>query len=727
MVLAPRFRRYTVVGCLLTALPAIAGCRHRDAAPVLVDAAVPAAPPAVASRSAVGDELQALAAATDPEVRAGCLIELATLATTEGESAAISAAELRQLADGLAAALSTPDAQLQAAALSAIAALGALSAPARQPLLASAVPERLLGLLTGPSAPLLRGRGLFAVGTLVPGLASADQARATALLRAGLADADRFVWRQAVFGATLAQTDALDGDLLNTLRRLLGIAEVPGGRGALRAPRVLADAVVTELVPLLAVYVPLLLELGRENPALLETAEVLTKAVVSKAPRSATAHYFHAQALSARSPGDGKRPDPQALAEVRTALALGNLPAVFERSLSPDAELLRPATALSEQRAEVRRRLSARPAELLPRGPMLVTAARLDGEQPPRVRTVSPLRLEEQARALAVSDGAAGPAARQLGAALFAWYPFRSDEYYDDCLRSFLEPGGVNRDLVDRLGLSFERTPSGERELVGVVAVEAPGAGAGRGTRYGVTCALCHSQVDGEGRRVDGLPTRTYDQGLLLAACVDQPIHHKAQNRNLAELLEYLPGRNDSSSDGIHDPTEIPSLYGLGVRGPVRWNGDTATLEVQINRNLSQHDAPRPVIAVLAAYLRGLGAAVHAGAQPSGGAAWKQGRQLFGKSCARCHAPPLYTSGQLVPVEVLETDATRISAVLPNSSPGYKIPSLLRLERTAPYLHDGSVQTLEALLDARRAGGHRFGQSLSATERSALLSYLRTL
>jgi hypothetical protein len=213
---------------------------------------------------------------------------------------------------------------------------------------------------------------------------------------------------------------------------------------------------------------------------------------------------------------------------------------------------------------------------------------------------------------------------------------------------------------------------------------------------------------------------------------VEQPIHHKAQNRNIAQLLEYMPGRNDSSSDGVHDPTDIPSLYGLAVPGPVRWTADTPTLEVQIDRNLSDRSAPRAVITLVAAYLRGLTPPPpeHGNGHGHGhghGAAWARGKALFEHRCTRCHQPPAYTTGAVVEVGLLGTDRARASAVLPNSTEGYKIPSLLRLRRTAPYLHDGSVETLDELFDPSRAGGHRFGLELPAADRAALVSFLRSL
>lgn len=582
-----------------------------------------------------------------------------------------------------------------------------------------------------------------------------------ALLRAGLLDPRRLVQRQAVLGATLARDEALDPPMLASLRRLLGPrsdkdrddvqADAAAELARLTIPATLPPAVLGELLPLLPAYTDLLLSLpGSEGSA---AALRLLQAAVRGAPQSGTARFFLAQVLSARK-------DPAALAELRAALALGNLPSTFADSLGPSGQALVEKPNPTQARAEVRRLLALRKPAAADAATRRVTLKVLDSGEV-RFRTVAPRALEQRAQAVLASPDAGGREALQLGAELFATYPFRSEEYYDSCLRSFLS--GNNRDLLDPLGLQHEEASPERRVVVGIVRTTEPAADLlPRGApasptarpgepreRYGVTCAICHAHVDADGRRWDGLPARAYDPGLLLAACVDQPIHYKAGNRNLVELMDYRPGRNDSTSDGVHNPTDIPSLLGLRVRGPVRWNGDLPALELQIDHNLSQHAAPPAVIALVAAYLRALPLppVAPAPAAPDDGAAQPvkpgpaaappnaelvgQGEAVFTRACQRCHQGSAYTSGQVVPLAQLGTDATRISAVLPNSTEGYKVPSLLRLLRTAPYLHDGSVPSIEALLELGGAHrppgtGHRFGLELPLRDRVALAAFLRT-
>jgi cytochrome c peroxidase len=77
----------------------------------------------------------------------------------------------------------------------------------------------------------------------------------------------------------------------------------------------------------------------------------------------------------------------------------------------------------------------------------------------------------------------------------------------------------------------------------------------------------------------------------------------------------------------------------------------------------------------------------------------------------------------------------------------FRVPSLRNVELTAPYMHDGSIPTLEAVLDHYAAGGRRItdgpnagdgstsplksdlvrGFTLTPQEREDLLAFLRSL
>lgn len=712
-----------LVACLLL----LSGCPERPAPPGQPPPDLAQRPPAEASRETpppVDWYLNALRAC--PAQREGCagardgaLFEATALLTSRDRELA-TAERLTTLGAELVASLDgdTP-AEVQVA-LAGLAALSAALPASRPTLVRLGAPAQVLRVLAEEPGARERGRGLMALGALFADEKLEGRAQAVARIRGGLDDEEPLVRRQAVVAATLLGDDALKGDLLRRLRIDVEPGRPQAGKPGASAlpppPATLPPERAEALLPLLPAYMHVLLSLPGPEPA--AYALGLARAVAKARPQAAVAHFFLARAADRAS-------DPEALPALRRALALGNLPGNFLSELGTAGRSLIETTDAGKGRAQVRALLTSRPPQMMQVQAQGASHVVLRPGQA-RLRQADPADLERRIsaflRRVAPADPLDSEEAQRLGAEVFAAYPFGSEAYYDGCLRSFLFEQGDNRDLLPHLGLSFapEGAPEGAQDLiVGVVAARVEGK-----ERLGVTCALCHTQVDEAGRRWAGLPTKTYDQGLLLAACVEYPIHHKSGNRNQAELLAFGPGRNDSTSDGVNNPTDIPSLYGLRAGRAVRWSGDTPTLEVQIDRNLSPHSAPPGVVRVLAAYMRRLPLPP---AEAGGDAALlARGAEVFAAACARCHRGEAMTTGEVVPLAEVGTEGTRLLAVLPNSTPGYKVPSLLRIGRSAPYLHDGSVPTLEALLSPKRKGGHRYGLDRPAVDRAALLSYLRT-
>ena len=123
------------------------------------------------------------------------------------------------------------------------------------------------------------------------------------------------------------------------------------------------------------------------------------------------------------------------------------------------------------------------------------------------------------------------------------------------------------------------------------------------------------------------------------------------------------------------------------------------------------------------------------------------GASVFAREgCDGCHTPPLYTSNKLTPVDgfnvptehlkeygIIErsvgTDPTL--ALRTRKGTGYyKVPSLRGVWYRGPLEHRGSVKDLEEWFDPERASrvpGHPFGLNLSASDRGALIAFLRTL
>ncbi|MEM6452620.1 MAG: hypothetical protein AAF703_20180, partial [Cyanobacteria bacterium P01_D01_bin.105] len=55
----------------------------------------------------------------------------------------------------------------------------------------------------------------------------------------------------------------------------------------------------------------------------------------------------------------------------------------------------------------------------------------------------------------------------------------------------------------------------------------------------------------------------------------------------------------------------------------------------------------------------------------------------------------------------------------------FKVPSLRNIELTAPYLHDGSIETLEE--SVRVMGKYQLGREIPTDDMTAIVSFLRTL
>jgi len=139
------------------------------------------------------------------------------------------------------------------------------------------------------------------------------------------------------------------------------------------------------------------------------------------------------------------------------------------------------------------------------------------------------------------------------------------------------------------------------------------------------------------------------------------------------------------------------------------------------------------------------------------------GQQIFSREgCGSCHTPPRYTNNKVTLAEGFTPLAEHarmldIAHVSVGTDPGlalktrkgtgyYKVPSLKGVWYRGRYLHDGAVTSLEEMFNAARlqddfvptgflppgqktraVKGHEFGLRLNATEKGALLAFLRSL
>jgi hypothetical protein len=293
-----------------------------------------------------------------------------------------------------------------------------------------------------------------------------------------------------------------------------------------------------------------------------------------------------------------------------------------------------------------------------------------------------------------------------------------------------------------------------------VVGVKGRVTGDGKLTSVGITCALCHSTVDdsfapGIGRRLDGWAATTLNVGAILSL---SPALDAATK---AEFSAWGPGKYDPRHhyfDGTRIvplnspslPIVIPPIYGLqrvgfetvSGDGPISyWNayvgvgqmgGHGSFRDPRIGVRIVQSpDLVTPKLLPLLIYQLTL----RKPAPPAGSfdpiAAARGGEVFRGAAgCARCHQGPAFTdvlSGPPRNWPVLHDPdevGTEAEYASRTATKRYRTEPLRALFQHAPYFHDGSAATLEAVVEHYNT---RFGLNLSGAQKADLVQYLKSI
>jgi mono/diheme cytochrome c family protein len=296
--------------------------------------------------------------------------------------------------------------------------------------------------------------------------------------------------------------------------------------------------------------------------------------------------------------------------------------------------------------------------------------------------------------------------------------------------------------ILGQVDLSDPATTVALLEMNAVVGLKAEVVD-GRIQRVGVTCALCHSDVDdsvqeGIGRRLDGHPNRDLDPGKILSlspALQDPAVQ--------AVLTSWGPGMYDAywNHDNLNDPTVIPAAYGLnGVpvetftgEAPVSyWNAYVAVTQMHGQGSfrdpemgieiVASPDLVTPKLPDLQAYQLTLAAPT----PPPGSfdaAAAARGEEVFRGRCASCHIPPTFTDAGEIVHEPSETGMDPGLAER-GTTGGYRTTPLRGAWERPPYFHDGSAATLEEVVDHY---DDFLDLGLSAQQKADLVEYLKSL
>jgi mono/diheme cytochrome c family protein len=281
-------------------------------------------------------------------------------------------------------------------------------------------------------------------------------------------------------------------------------------------------------------------------------------------------------------------------------------------------------------------------------------------------------------------------------------------------------------------------------KLNAVVGVRATVDANNQVTAFGITCALCHSDVDnsvqaGIGKRRDGYANRDLDPGKIIAL---SPAITPAQK---TVLNAWGAGKYDArwNQDGMSKPLLIPPIYGLkDVQletstgdGPISyWNSYVAVtqmggmgqfFEPRTNvRVIRTPDLVTPKLPALYDYQVSLAKpAPAAGSFDATVAA--RGKTLFEGAkakCSTCHTPPLFTDAPRLhtPAEVGQEPV----AAQRSATKMYRTTPLRALAQHPPYFHDGSAATLPAVVTHYNT---HMTLGLTAAEQTDLVEYLKSL
>jgi mono/diheme cytochrome c family protein len=275
-------------------------------------------------------------------------------------------------------------------------------------------------------------------------------------------------------------------------------------------------------------------------------------------------------------------------------------------------------------------------------------------------------------------------------------------------------------------------------------------------TKVGITCALCHSTVDnsfapGIGKRLDGWPNRDLNPGAIIALSPALDAATKAVYNS------WGPGKYDPrfNIDHLNKPAVIPPAYGLQnvnkitftgdgdtahePAGPVAyWNRYVAVTQMGGRGSFSDPRLPLSItngttdevtskLPALQAYELSLAAPT----PPAGSfdpAAAARGKVVFeGQGqCSTCHSGPQFTDANttLHPVADSMAEPETPSYAARSATKQYRTSPLRGVWQHAPYFHDGSAPTLEAVVQTYNT---KRSLGLTPQQISDVAQYLRSL
>jgi cytochrome c peroxidase len=287
-------------------------------------------------------------------------------------------------------------------------------------------------------------------------------------------------------------------------------------------------------------------------------------------------------------------------------------------------------------------------------------------------------------------------------------------------LTPWLPPGSDlnDQDPLPRLVLNFEQQGIDERDLFlvafGDMLFDSPEIFGEPARSLGLACSTCHNRSD-------------INQRLFIPGITPKPGVIDVDGA-------FFNGRfNDHRPDAI----DIPSLRGIRFTAPYGRDGRLASLRdfvrnVIVNEFAGEEPAPLLLDALVAymlefdflpaPYLHRDGTLNEqaSDAAKRGEALFNQPfAQMAGRACASCHIPDSFFTDNRA--HNIGSGGESYAGALDGA---YDTPTLLNIVHTAPYFHDGS---LESLADVVAWFDDNFELELSAQGRADLVAYLEAV
>ena len=299
--------------------------------------------------------------------------------------------------------------------------------------------------------------------------------------------------------------------------------------------------------------------------------------------------------------------------------------------------------------------------------------------------------------------------------------------------------------ILDEVDLEDPATTVALIGMNAVVGLQGTVDADGNLTSVGITCALCHSDVDdsvmpGIGSRIDGAANRDLDPGAIIALAPGL-----AESPEIVEVYNsWGPGYYDPrfNQDMINHPVLIPPIYGLADvaletytgDGPISyWNSYVGITQMGGVGNFYDprtgvgvfydEDMITAKLPALYDYQVSLLAPAPA-ADAFDPAAATRGQALFTgvARCSTCHSGATRTDAPVLhaPAET-GMDATYAQRT---ATKMYRSTPLRALLAHPPYFHDGSAATLAAVVTHYNT---TLTLNLTAPQQEDLVQYLNSL